>query len=182
MASDSRADMVRSAALLIGARGMNATSFTDVLAASGAPRGSIYHHFPQGKDQLTAEAVHLIGQRVLDYVQSGPTESPADVIAHFTGLFRAVIVASDAKAGCAVAGVAVDIDEEGDLLDLVRVTFRSWTNTLTERLVLAGMRHSDALPIATTTVAAMEGSLLLCRAEGTSEPIDRVTDVLLRLV
>ena len=56
--TDSRASMVRSAASLIRTRGVNATSFSDVLADSGAPRGSIYHHFPGGKDQLVDAAIH----------------------------------------------------------------------------------------------------------------------------
>ena len=54
MNSNSRARMVRSAAALFGSRGLSATSFSDVLADSGAPRGSIYHHFPGGKKQLAA--------------------------------------------------------------------------------------------------------------------------------
>ena len=49
MDSNSRARMVRSAAALFGSRGLSGTSFSDVLADSGAPRGSIYHHFPRGK-------------------------------------------------------------------------------------------------------------------------------------
>ncbi len=57
MTSDSRARMVRSAASLIRTRGVTGTSFSDVLADSGAPRGSIYHHFPEGKEQLAADAI-----------------------------------------------------------------------------------------------------------------------------
>jgi TetR/AcrR family transcriptional regulator, lmrAB and yxaGH operons repressor len=57
MAADSRASMIRSAAALFGSRGLCATSFADVLADSGAPRGSIYHHFPGGKRQLAEDAI-----------------------------------------------------------------------------------------------------------------------------
>ena len=52
--ASSRDRMVRSAAGLIARRGMNATSLSDVLTESGAPRGSVYHHFPDGKRQLAA--------------------------------------------------------------------------------------------------------------------------------
>jgi AcrR family transcriptional regulator len=55
--TDSRASMVRGAVSLIRTRGVNATSFSDVLAKSGAPRGSIYYHFPKGKEQLAGDAI-----------------------------------------------------------------------------------------------------------------------------
>src|SRR5690242_20447853 len=57
VASDSRERMVRAAVELFRERGYAATSFGDVLARSGAPRGSIYHHFPGGKEELAAEAL-----------------------------------------------------------------------------------------------------------------------------
>ena len=67
MERDSRMKMIESAAILIGARGVNATSFADVIEASGAPRGSIYHHFPEGKAQLVEEAVRWVGEQVAEY-------------------------------------------------------------------------------------------------------------------
>ena len=67
MPQDSRASMVRSAAALIGSQGVSATSFSDVLADSGAPRGSIYHHFPDGKKQLAEDAIRWTSDRVLAY-------------------------------------------------------------------------------------------------------------------
>ena len=65
MAADSRSRMVRSAASLIRTRGASATSFSEVLADSGSPRGSIYHHFPNGKEQLEADAIRWTSDRVL---------------------------------------------------------------------------------------------------------------------
>ena len=53
--------MIVSAALLIRERGVEATSFSDVIDHSGAPRGSIYHNFPGGKAQLVEEATRYAG-------------------------------------------------------------------------------------------------------------------------
>src|ERR1700761_6329904 len=105
MAADSRAKMVQSAASLISARGAAATSFADVLAASGAPRGSIYHHFPDGKRQLTEDAVRWTAERVAAHLAAAPTPSPAAVLRFFTELWRGVVINSGATAGCAIAGV-----------------------------------------------------------------------------
>jgi AcrR family transcriptional regulator len=182
MATDSRSSMVRSAASLIRSRGVNATSFSDVLAESGAPRGSIYHHFPEGKRQLTEEAVRLTADQVLGAVRSGPTGSPSDVLSHFIGLWRQVVVASGGTAGCAVAGVAVDTVDDPDLMEVVRDTFRSWVKALAEQLATAGVSPGRAASIAQLALAGMEGALILSRAEGDSGPLDTVADELMRLL
>jgi TetR/AcrR family transcriptional regulator, lmrAB and yxaGH operons repressor len=182
MASESRVDMVATAAALIGARGRNATSFAEVLAESGAPRGSIYHHFPKGKEQLTNEAIELVSQRLLAYVRSGPTDTPEHVLAHFIDLWRRVVAASNGAAGCAVAGVAVDTNGEPLLMRHVRDIFRSWVSEVAGRLETAGMSRQQSVATARTALAAMEGALILCRAEGSVEPLNDVAEQLLRLV
>ena len=63
--TDSRASMVRGAVSLIRTRGVNATSLSEVLAESGAPRGSIYHHFGD-KDGLLAAVVDFEWARFLE--------------------------------------------------------------------------------------------------------------------
>src|SRR5919201_7013446 len=65
--TDARERMIQSAALLFRERGIEGTSFSDVLEHSGAPRGSIYHHFPAGKSQLAEEATRYAG----DFIAAG---------------------------------------------------------------------------------------------------------------
>jgi TetR/AcrR family transcriptional regulator, lmrAB and yxaGH operons repressor len=182
VASESRASMVRSAAALISSRGVNATSFADVVSDSGAPRGSIYHHFPDGKRQLTEDALRLTSGRVLAYLRSGPTDSAAQVLARFIDLWRQVVVSSGGSAGCVVAGVAVDTVDDAPMLEIVRATFQSWVDLLAEQLTAAGLPADRAAPIAHITLAGMEGALILCRAEGGSAPLEVVADELMRLV
>src|SRR5207245_7237258 len=76
VSTDSRASMVRSAASLIRSRGVSATSFSDVLADSGAPRGSIYHHFPDGKAQLAEDAIQWTSERLLTHLRAGAPAAP----------------------------------------------------------------------------------------------------------
>src|SRR3989442_13851453 len=104
MATNSRASMVRSAASLIRSRGVNATSFSDVLADSGAPRGSIYHHFPDGKRQLAEDAIQWTSERLLAHLRAGAPTSPSAVLERFIAMWRQVVVASGGSAGCVVAG------------------------------------------------------------------------------
>ncbi len=183
MASDSRARMVRSAASLIRSRGMSATSFSDVLADSGAPRGSIYHHFPNGKAQLAEDAVRWTSERVVAHLRAGKATTPSDVLERFIDLWRQVVLASAGTAGCVVAGVAIDTAAgDRDLIELVQATFRTWASVLAEQLEAAGVQSNRAAPIAMATLAGMEGALILCRAEGDSKPLDIVAEELMRLL
>ncbi|UVK52105.1 TetR/AcrR family transcriptional regulator [Mesorhizobium sp. AR02] len=183
MESDSRAKMVRSAALLIASHGVNATSFSDVLADSGAPRGSIYHHFPEGKHQLAQDAVRLTGEWVLARQRACAGTTAADVLSCFVDLWRQVVLASAGASGCAVAGVAIDSGPaEGALIEVVRSTFRSWVDLLRAQLEATGVPSARAASISVATVAGMEGALILCRAEGNSAPLDTVADELMRLL
>src|SRR6266550_4382731 len=138
--TDSRASMVRGAVSLIRTRGVNATSLSDVLAESGAPRGSIYHHFPQGKEQLAGEAVRWTSERVLAHQRACRATTAAGVLDCFIDMWRQVVLASCGAAGCVVAGVALDtVAADRALIDVVRATFRSWVDLLAEQLVAVGV-------------------------------------------
>ena len=183
MAGDSRSRMVRSAAALFRTRGASATSFSEVLADSGAPRGSIYHHFPNGKQQLETDAIRWTSDRVLDHQRQCPASTAWGVLECFIDMWRQVVLASHGAAGCVVAGVAIDTDAgEHGLIDVVRATFQSWIGLLTEQLQGVGVPPGRAQPIALATVAGMEGALILCRAEGGSGPLETVATELLRLL
>lgn len=184
MATDSRARMVSSAASIIGSRGVNATSFSDVLSDSGAPRGSIYHHFPDGKKQLAEDAVRWTSEQVLAYQRSRAAgATAAGVLECFIGMWRRLVQSSGGAAGCVVAGVAVDTTaSDTELIDVVRATFRSWVDLLAEQLEAADVPVGQAREIATATLAGMEGALILCRAEGSSAPLGAMAAQLMRLL
>jgi TetR/AcrR family transcriptional repressor of lmrAB and yxaGH operons len=183
MSADSRASMVRSAASLIRSRGVSATSLSDVVADSGAPRGSIYHHFPDGKRQLAEDAIQWTSERLLAHLRAGAPSSPSDVLERFIDVWRRTVVASGGTAGCVVAGVAIDtVPDETDVMQLVRATFRSWVAQLAKQLEAAGVVSQRAATIALATLASMEGALILCRAEGNVKPLDAVAEELMRLL
>jgi TetR/AcrR family transcriptional repressor of lmrAB and yxaGH operons len=180
--ADSREKMVQSAATLIGKHGMNATSFSDVLADSGAPRGSIYHHFPEGKRQLSECAMRLTSDQILEHLRASTATTASDVLRHFIALFRHVIVVSEGAAGCAVAGVTIDVVEgDDDLLAVARDAFQSWVSLLASQLEGVGVSIERVQSIAVTTIASVEGALILCRAAGDEEPLNIVEGQLLSL-
>ena len=174
--------MVCSAAALFGSRGLSATSFSDVLADSGAPRGSIYHHFPGGKKQLAQDAISWTSEQVRTHLRACPADTAPGVLAWFIDLWRQSVQVSGGSAGCPVAGVAIDTAAADDLIGAARAAFSEWAALLASQLQTAGVPARRAGPIATTALAAMEGALILCRAERGSEPLETTAQELMRLL
>src|ERR1700760_2332275 len=111
MAGEAADRMVESAVKLLAVHGFQATTFSSVLKDSGAPRGSIYYHFPEGKDQLIAAAIDLAGNRALAFTESFRGLPATEIVGLFAALWRAILVRSQFQGGCAVLAVTVSADE-----------------------------------------------------------------------
>ena len=162
-------------------RGLAATSFTDVLTASGAARGAIYHHFPGGKDDLIEQAVTWTGRRVQAQFAEIEADNPDAVLNGFIGLVRPVVARAAAGTSCAVAAVTVETTpSQTTLTAAVAEAFRSWTDVLDARLRAVGVGPPDALAIAQLMIAFLEGSLVVARASGEVATFEATASTLLR--
>jgi len=174
--ADARKKMISSAAVLIRERGVEATSFTDVLAHSGAPRGSIYHHFPGGKAQLVEEATRFAGEftaaSLSAALERGDLDAALDVLADF---WRRTLQDSDFAAGCPVVAVAVEGDRTPAARDAAAAAFSRWEDLLAAALRSGGAKPRYARARATLVIAAFEGAVVLARAQRSLEPLNRVT-------
>ncbi|MUN41741.1 TetR/AcrR family transcriptional regulator [Actinomadura litoris] len=176
MGTDSRERMVRSAAHLFRERGYSGTGFRDVIAHSGAPRGSIYHHFPEGKAQLAEEAVRYAGEflnaGILAATEGGDAASAVDA---FTGWWRQVLIRSEFRAGCPVVAVTVESHEDAPQLAAAAArVFDRWQDTLATGLGNAGVADDRAARLARLIVASVEGATILCRAHRDVAPLDDI--------
>jgi TetR/AcrR family transcriptional repressor of lmrAB and yxaGH operons len=170
--------MIDSTVTLLAMHGLHATAFSDVLAHSGAPRGSIYHHFPEGKEQLVDAALELAGERALRVLDSVSGQPPKVVTGYFLDVWREVLERSRLRAGCAVLAVTVAADSPV-LLDHAASIFRAWRGRIAELYEAAGMDRVAATRLATTLVAASEGAVVVSRAERSMEPFELVAEELL---
>lgn len=168
--------MIDGALRLLARQGLQGTSFAEVLQATGAPRGSIYHHFPGGKDELVAAALETAGREAVAGLAGLEGERPERVTERYLALWRDLLEGSDATAGCAVVAVTVATRSD-DMLTRAAAVFRSWRVHLTALLAAGG--HRDPAAFAATLVAASEGAVLLSRAERSLEPFDAVAAFLL---
>jgi TetR/AcrR family transcriptional repressor of lmrAB and yxaGH operons len=181
MATDTRIRMVEGAARLLAQRGLQETSFTEVLQLTGAPRGSIYHHFPEGKDQLVAAAIDLAGNRAIRLIDGMAGAPATEVTSRFLGIWRLVLEKSNFTAGCSVLAVTIATDS-GELLEHASTVFRAWRARLGDLLADGGLSAADAKRFAATLIAASEGAVVLSRAEQSLEPFDLVSEQLVALV
>jgi AcrR family transcriptional regulator len=178
MAGDTRQRMIEGAARLLAQRGLQETSFSGVLELTGAPRGSIYHHFPEGKDQLIASAVDLAGAHAIALVNRVAGATAEEVTAHFVGMWREVLVRSNYTTGCSVLAVTIATDS-ADLLSHTATVFRTWRLRLAELLEQGGLERAMAARFAAILIAATEGAVVLGRAEQSMEPFDLVAEQLM---
>lgn len=175
-----RARMVEGAVRLLATRGVEGTSFAEVLEATDSPRGSIYHHFPGGKPELLHAALDLASERGLAAMEATRGQPSEIVVERFLALWRALLDWSHLTAGCAVVAVTVGANDDG-LLDHAGTIFRTWTELLTELCAAGGMDTGSARQLAVTVIAATEGAVAMCRAERSKQPFEEVETLLLSL-
>ena len=167
MARDTKQRMVEAAAGLLRRRGLAATSFTDVIKARGAARGAIYHHFPDGKDELAELAVAWTGRRVRDHFAALEASDTEGVLRGFVALIRPIVAQAAAGTSCAVAAVAAEATPgQTALTAAASEAFQSWMDVLAERMRRVGLSPVDAAAAAQLMIAFLEGSLVLARATG----------------
>jgi AcrR family transcriptional regulator len=178
---DVRTKMVKGAAGLLATKGVEGTSFAEVLAATGTPRGSIYHHFPGGKSELVHAALDLVSTRALAVMEAMRGRPGVEVVERFLSLWRQLLDSSGLTAGCGVLAVTV-AGADVDLLDHAGSIFRDWTDQLAGLLVAGGVGEVPAQRLAVLIIAATEGAVALSRAERSRAPFDVVAEALVAMV
>lgn len=181
--SDARQNMIESAAVLFRERGVQGTSFTDVLAHSGAPRGSIYHHFRSGKTELAEETTRWAGEFILAATVTALADSdPVGAIDAFRRWWTEILRESDYAAGCVIVAATLEGEREPTVRDAAAEAFGKWEQVLASALRGRGVGAARSRSIATLLIAAIEGAVVLSRAERTVKPLERVSRELTSVV
>ncbi len=174
MAADTRTRMIERTVILLAKKGLQGASFSQILEEAGAPRGSLYHHFPGGKDELVLEAIRLAGDRAVALLDRQTNRSAVEIAQAFVELWRQVLTRSDFGAGCAVAAVTVAA-ETPQLRDRAGDVFRRWRTRLAELLEAGGIPAGRGPAFAAALIATCEGAVILSRGESDIEPFDLAT-------
>ncbi|MFF2090860.1 TetR/AcrR family transcriptional regulator [Paenibacillus sp. NPDC058174] len=181
MSQNSRDLMIEGAVKLLGQRGVQAASFTEIMKATGAPRGSIYHHFPEGKEQLVKEAVELAGKRALNFLDPHQGQPAVIVVEKFISLWRMLLSHFNFEIGCSVLAVTVG-SESPDMLEQAAAVFRQWSDQLTAMLLAGGVASGQAKGLANLVISSCEGAVAISRAQKSFDTFDTVAEQLLMMI
>ncbi|GII55905.1 TetR family transcriptional regulator [Planotetraspora thailandica] len=165
-----RERMVFSAAQLIRRDGVTATGMRDVVAHAQAPRGSLQHYFPGGKRQLVDEAVAWAGRyaakRVARFLDEMPEPSPSGLFAAMVRQWTDEYQTTGFAAGCPVAAATVDCAHGADATrEAAAAAFACWSQPVAQALTEMGVPAGRAESLATLMISALEGAILIARAE-----------------
>ncbi|QCI63435.1 TetR/AcrR family transcriptional regulator [Phreatobacter stygius] len=170
-----RDKIIRAAADLFRRAGYAATGTNEIVARSGAPKGSLYHYFPGGKAEIGAAAIGYAGSKV--------TATLADLLARHDGNPAAAILAYGAllivwleqsgyRDGCPIATVLLEIaPAETTVTAAGRAVFADWAGLFAKALMDSHVAAERAETLGTLAVTLLEGSLIQARVEADGRAI-----------
>ncbi|ORA58416.1 TetR/AcrR family transcriptional regulator [Mycobacteroides franklinii] len=167
--------MLHAAVELMAERSAAGVTVDEVIARSGAPRGSVYYYFPEGRAQLIAEALDLAGHITETKVAEAFAVDPASGISRYIKFWVTILQHKDFGVSCPIASAAIgggDIDE--GLIPQADAIFQTWQDLIAAGLVEMGIKQKRAGSLATLIVTSIEGGLILARANRDTAPLQNV--------
>ncbi len=175
---DTRTKMLISAAQVMRERGAAGVTIDEVLARSGAPRGSVYYHFPEGRNQILTEALRYSGESITAMIDDAAGWGAKVLLREFIEYWERALSEGDFAAGCPVVAAAIGSDDDPNLSGEAGDILGRWCAALTRAFVTDGFSESDAASLAVTSIAALEGAVVLARSTCCVEPLRQVGDQL----
>lgn len=172
-----RERMVRSAAQLIRRKGVSGTGMREIVTEADAPRGSLQHYFPGGKEELVSDALLWMGdvaarrtKRCLSELES---RTPSALLASIVDTWRRDLTNEEFSAGCPLVAAAADTAATSERLrQVLGRAFDGWLEPLSESLVDLGVPIDRSDNLAIVIIAALEGAIILARIRRDLTPFD----------
>jgi TetR/AcrR family transcriptional repressor of lmrAB and yxaGH operons len=167
----SRQRMIEATIELMRTSGLTGAGINEIVRESAAPKGSVYHFFPDGKLQIVTEALSQYSPRVMRFMEEALSggRSPSAKVKRLFDAFADRVAAGDFRKSCAFGAVCLDLDGELEGLRLVvEGVFHDWTELLASHIDLGDARRSRSF--AGLLLTAIEGGYVRARAERSGEP------------
>ena len=180
----SRAALLASAARLFRRQGYAATGVNQILETADVKAGSLYHHFPGGKQELAAAVVDSVGadieRRLRELLDSGLPVS--DIVEAWIDLMASGL-ASDRRDGCPIEPIATEsVNASPTVRDASARAFGGWCLAVADRLRADGWPAVDADQTALAVIALIEGALILSRLGGDAAALHASKAAVLTLI
>ena len=170
----SRAALVDTAALLFRRQGYAATGVNQILEIADVKAGSLYHHFPAGKQELAAAVVDSVGaaieRRLRELLDNGSPVS--DIVDGWIDLLASGL-AGDQRDGCPIEPIATEsVNASEQVRDASARAFGGWCLAVADRLRADGWPDAEADQTALAVIALIEGALILSRIAGDADALN----------
>jgi AcrR family transcriptional regulator len=180
-----RTRLLDTAGQLFRCQGFHATGLDEVLTRSGTPKGSLYHYFPGGKDQLAVETLGYFAAQLEQRMSAllGSNGDPLKALRKLLQFTRKSLVESDFRDGCPIAAVTLDVASDRESIrEACEAGFQTWLKVFMQHLKRAGLTETRAKSIATLFLAALEGGLILSRAQKSIAPLNAIANELVLVI
>ena len=175
---DTRKKMLVSAAEVMRQRGAAGVTIDEVLARSGAPRGSVYYHFPEGRNQILTEALRYSGDSITAMIDDAAGWGAKALLGEFVEFWERLLTEGDFTAGCPVVAAAIGCDDDPKLSAEAGAILGRWCAALTRAFVNDGFEDACAASLAMMSISALEGAVVLARSTRSTDPLRQVGEQL----
>jgi TetR/AcrR family transcriptional repressor of lmrAB and yxaGH operons len=180
-----RESIVNAAVTLFRQRGYAGTGLNDLVEASGAPKGSLYYYFPDGKVSIAVAAVEEAGKRVAATVAklASETGSTGELLRAHARLLSGWMKKSGFRDGCPITTVLLDLAPvHRAVAEAGRSAYKTRLTIFAEKLFTDGLPRASAERLAVLCVSALQGALIQARVERSGAPIETAADELARML
>ena len=177
--------ILKAAKHLFQRRGYYAVGTAEILAASHAPKGSMYHHFPDGKEQIAIEAVKTIRNDVLAAMRLLEEKelSAADSVRALAKGMAQWLKDSNYREGTMLASTTVgSVPDLPKLHAALKEAFDDWRAQIVKLLTSEGWTKPSATAMAQTLLAGIEGAMILARIDQDERVVIKVAETLAALI
>ena len=179
--SNVREHILQTTCNLMEEQGYHGTGLNEIVKESGAPKGSLYHYFPEGKEQITAEAVLQSGKATAERIQngiSGNSNAPK-AIHDFVLNIADQVEASGFAAGGPLTAVAMETATKSERINVAcREAYSLLETAFREKLLESGYSKVKANELGIFITASIEGGIILSRTYHTGDPLRSVAKYL----
>jgi TetR/AcrR family transcriptional repressor of lmrAB and yxaGH operons len=172
--SNSREQILQKACNLLEHQGFHATGLNEIVRESGAPKGSIYYYFPDGKEEIVAEAVRLAGQQMVEQIRLHleAVADAAEAIRSFIMDLVDHIERSGFRAGGPIVITASECASTNERINLAcQEAYAGLHETIYGKLRSSGIEEARASSLAWTIIATIEGAVILSRTYHSRAPL-----------
>ena len=172
MKENKKEQIVLAALDLLQSKGYTATGINEIIEKSGCPRGSLYHYFKKGKDEIIREALLLYGTRLNGFLETaaGETKNLSGYLRLLYGYFMENLVSADFGKTCPIASTALETINNEAITETVHQVYSLWKKTVSRNLSANKISQPDKT--ADVLFSMLEGALLSARIQKNTEPLE----------